>query len=135
MKYPKQKSYLIFFKFFFIILRDLNYPSCILDRNPRNFFFNYFYNFITFKLSFKYPEQKFYFHFFYIIFFYKFKTFKLSFKYPKQKSYLLFFLIIFIILKDFIYTLSILNRNHTYVFFINYFYKFKTFKLSFKYHK
>src|SRR4030043_303896 len=83
-KYPKQKSYLLFFLIVFIILKHLNYRSSILNRNPSYFFFKYFYNF---------------------------KTFKLSFKYPKQKSYLLF-LIIFIILKHLNYLSSILNTNH-----------------------
>jgi hypothetical protein len=98
-----------FFLIIFVILKHLNYPSSILNRNPTFFlFFNYFYNF---------------------------KTFKLSFKYPKHKSYILFFTIIFLILKHLNYPSSIINRNPTYFFFINYFYNFKTFKLSFKYHK
>src|SRR3990172_6698926 len=79
-KYPKQKSYLYFFLIIFIILKHLNYPSSMLNRNPTYFFFNYFYNF---------------------------KTFKLSFKYCKQKSCLLFILIIFIILKHLNYVSSI----------------------------
>jgi hypothetical protein len=81
--YPKQKSY-----FHFII--------------------NYFYNFKTFKLSFKYAKQKSYFHF-HINYFYNFKTFELSFKYPKKKSKSIFFIqIIFKILKYLNYPSSIL---------------------------
>jgi len=44
------------------------------------------------------------------------------------------FLIIFIISKHLNYPSSILNRNPTF-FFFNYFYNFKTFKLSIKYPK
>jgi tellurite resistance protein TehA-like permease len=46
----------------------------------------------------------------------------------------IFFLTIFIILKHLNYPPSIINRHPTY-FFLNYFYNFKTFKLSLKYHK
>jgi len=67
----------------FLILKHLNYPSSILNRNSTNFSFNYFKNFKTFKISFKYPKQKSYFHFFINYFF---LILKLSFQYPKQKS-------------------------------------------------
>jgi hypothetical protein len=50
------------------------------------FFKNYFYNFITFILSYKFPKLKSYIIFF-INYFYNFNIFKLSFKYPKDKSY------------------------------------------------
>jgi hypothetical protein len=45
--YPKQKSYLRFFlEIIFIILKHLNYPSSIQNKNPTGFFYtNYFYNF------------------------------------------------------------------------------------------
>ena len=112
------------------------------------------YNFKTIKLSFKYPKQKSYLHFFvnYITIlkhltypssilkrnrtyffdklFYNFKTFNISFKYPKQKSYLLF--------NNFkIFILSLKYSKHKYYlpFFINYFYNFKIFTLSLKYVK
>jgi hypothetical protein len=90
-KYHQQKSYFLFFLIIFIILKHLNYPSTIPHRNPTYFFFNYFYNF---------------------------KTFKLSFKYHQLKSYFLFFLIIFIILKHLNYPSTIPNRNPTYFFLI-----------------
>jgi len=54
------------------MLKHLNYPSSILNKNPSDFVFNYFYNF---------------------------KMFILTFKFFKLKSYLLSFKIIFIILK------------------------------------
>ena len=68
----------------FINLKHLNNHSSILNRNPTYFFINYFFNFKTYKLSFKYPKQKSYILVF-INCFYNLKTFKLSFKYPKQK--------------------------------------------------
>src|SRR4030065_147678 len=150
-----------FFINYFIILKLLNLHSSITNRNPTYFFFiNYFYNFKTFKPSFKYHKKKSYLlffinyfiilkhlnlhssitnrnptYFFFINYFYNFKTFKPSFKYHKKKSYVLFFKIIFIILKHLNLHSSITNRNPNYFFFINYFYNFKTFKPSFKYHK
>jgi len=116
----------------FIIFKHLNYPSSIINRNTNFFFINYIYNFWTFKLSFKYHKQKSNLPFFLIIF-----VILKHLTYPSSiinRNPTIVSLIIFIIFKHLNYHSSIINRNPTY-FFFNYFCNFKTFKLSFKYHK
>jgi len=50
----------------FIILKYLNHHSSIININPSHFLlYKLFYNFKTFKLSLKYPKQKYYSPFFY----------------------------------------------------------------------